>query len=287
MRSALAWSLLFGSAAAAANVAGGLAVVARREWNERFLKYFLGLGAGFMLAATFLRMLPESMRLTDRAPLLFLGGYFLVHFFEHTVAPHFHFGEERHDEVMMNPAVGISALAGLTIHTFFDGVSIASGFLVSVPLGLLIFCAVILHKIPEGVTVASIALASGHGKRGALAASFILAAATLAGFLATATFAFLKRRVRRPRPCDLAPHPVFRVRAPDRFSFPSGHTINAFAIGGVLAWEWPVLAPALGLLAGGIGASRVILGLHYASDVAAGAILGVTIAGAVCVLLLR
>ncbi len=46
MRSALAWSILFGSAAAAANVAGGLAVVARRHWNEMFLKYFLGLGAG-------------------------------------------------------------------------------------------------------------------------------------------------------------------------------------------------------------------------------------------------
>jgi zinc and cadmium transporter len=182
MRSALAWSLLFGSAAAAANVAGGLAVVARRHWNEMFLKYFLGLGAGFMLAATFLRMLPESIKLSPSAPPLFLAGYFLVHFFEHTVAPHFHFGEEGHDEVMMmNPAVGISALAGLTIHTFFDGVSIASGFLVSVPLGLLIFCAVVLHKIPEGVTVASIALASGQGKRGALGASFVLAGATLAG----------------------------------------------------------------------------------------------------------
>ena len=162
---------------------GGLAVVARRHWNEMFLKYFLGLGAGFMLAATFLRMLPESLRLTPHAPALFLGGYFLVHFFEHTVAPHFHFGEERHDDVMMNPAVGFSALAGLSIHTFFDGVSIASGFLVSVPLGLLIFCAVILHKIPEGVTVASIALASGQGKRGAMAASVVLAAATIAGVL--------------------------------------------------------------------------------------------------------
>ena len=182
-------SLLFGSAAAAANVAGGLAVVARRHWNEMFLKYFLGLGAGFMLAATFLRMLPESITLTDKAPMLFLGGYFLVHFFEHTVAPHFHFGEEGHDEVMMNPAVGISALAGLTIHTFFDGVSIASGFLVSVPLGLLIFCAVVLHKIPEGVTVASIALASGYGKRGALAASFVLAGATLAGVVGMNRFA--------------------------------------------------------------------------------------------------
>ena len=110
MRSALAWSLLFGSAAAAANVAGGLAVVARRHWNEMFLKYFLGLGAGFMLAATFLRMIPASIALSASAPVLILAGYFLVQFFEHTLAPHFHFGEESHNEVMMNPAVGISAL---------------------------------------------------------------------------------------------------------------------------------------------------------------------------------
>ena len=52
---------------------------------------------------------------------------------------------------MMHPAVGFSALVGLSTHTFFDGVSIASGFLVSVPLGLLIFFAVVLHKIPEGL----------------------------------------------------------------------------------------------------------------------------------------
>lgn len=179
--SPFAWSLLLGAAAAAANVVGGLVVVVRKHWNELVLKYFIALGAGFMLAATFLRMLPESMELSPHAPLLMLGGYFVVHFFEHTIAPHFHFGEEDHDEVMVNPAVGISALVGLSIHTFFDGVSIASGFLLSVPLGLLIFCAVALHKLPEGFTVASIALASGRGKRGALLASFILAGATLAG----------------------------------------------------------------------------------------------------------
>ena len=51
---------LLGCAAAAANVAGGLVVIARRPWNEILLKYFVALGAGFMLAATFLRMLPES-----------------------------------------------------------------------------------------------------------------------------------------------------------------------------------------------------------------------------------
>jgi ZIP family zinc transporter/zinc and cadmium transporter len=186
--SPLLWSLVFGGAAAAANVVGGLVVVSRRHWNEMFLKYFLGLGAGFMLAACFLGMLPASLAVSDRAPLLILAGYFLVHFFEHTIAPHFHFGEEQHDEVMMNPAVGLSALIGLSIHTFFDGVSIASGFLISLPLGLLIFCAVILHKIPEGVTVATIALASGQGKRRALAAAGILAAATLAGVLSLNAF---------------------------------------------------------------------------------------------------
>jgi ZIP family zinc transporter/zinc and cadmium transporter len=187
--SPLAWSLLLGLAAAAANVAGGLVVVSRRHWNEILLKYFIALGAGFMLAATFLRMMPESVALTTRAPLLILGGYFLVHFFEHTVAPHFHFGEEVHEEVMVNPAVGFSALVGLSTHTFFDGVSIASGFLVSVPLGLLIFCAVFLHKIPEGFTIASIALASGRGKQGALTASLLLAGATLAGVIGMNRFA--------------------------------------------------------------------------------------------------
>jgi zinc transporter ZupT len=94
-----------------------------------------------------------------------------------------------HGDVMMNPAVGFSALVGLSIHTFFDGVSIASGFLLSVPLGLLIFFAVALHKLPEGFTVASIALASGRGKRGALIASFVLAGATLAGVVGMHQFA--------------------------------------------------------------------------------------------------
>jgi zinc and cadmium transporter len=188
-RSPLAWSLLLGATAAAANVAGGLFVVSRKHWNDAVLKYFIALGAGFMLAATFLRMLPESLALSRDAPGLIVAGYFLVHFFEHTIAPHFHFGEEIHEELMVNPAVGFSALVGLATHTFFDGVSIASGFLVSVPLGLLIFFAVFLHKVPEGFTVASIALASGRGKRGAVTASLVLAGATLAGVLGMNRFA--------------------------------------------------------------------------------------------------
>ena len=77
-----------------------------------------------------------------------LAGYFLVHFFEHTVAPHFHFGEETHHEEMSHAHASYAALLGLVIHTFFDGVAIASGLLVSTWLGGVIFVAIFLHKIP-------------------------------------------------------------------------------------------------------------------------------------------
>jgi undecaprenyl-diphosphatase len=100
------------------------------------------------------------------------------------------------------------------------------------------------------------------------------AAATAAALLASATFMAIKRGCRRRRPCDIAPHPLFQVHPPDAFSFPSGHTMNAFAVATVLALRFPALSPALLLLAASIGASRVVLGLHFASDVWAGAALG-------------
>ena len=68
----------------------------------------------------------------------------MVHLFEHGFAPHFHFGEEVHTEEFVAPRVGMSALIGLLSHTFFDGVAIASGFILSYQLGIILFMAVIL-----------------------------------------------------------------------------------------------------------------------------------------------
>ena len=85
---------------------------------------------------------------------LLLGGYLLIHFFEHTIAPHFHFGEETHPEAVVRPSAAYTALGGLSIHTFFDGASVASAFVVDRKVGLLVFVAVLLHKVPEGFTAA-------------------------------------------------------------------------------------------------------------------------------------
>ncbi len=181
-------ALALGLTAAAANVAGGM-LIARREWSRAWLKYFVALGAGFMLGAAFLEMAPESLRLAGEFSfVLILAGYFMVHFFEHTLAPHFHFGEETHTDEMHGHHAPITALLGLMIHTFFDGVAIASGFLVSEWLGGIIFLAVFLHKLPEGFTVASLMLASGQSRRVAQMAAWMLAAATLAGVLLMSFF---------------------------------------------------------------------------------------------------
>jgi zinc transporter ZupT len=87
---------------------------------------------------------------------------------------------------MLPPAAAYTAIGGLSIHTFFDGVSVAAAFLVSTKVGLLVFVAILLHKVPEGFTAASIMLASGRSSRQALAATVIIGAATLCGVLSVA-----------------------------------------------------------------------------------------------------
>src|SRR5579862_1522684 len=184
----IALSLLLGLTAAVANVFGG-AIIVQKHWERAYLRYFVALGAGFMLATALVEMVPASIQLRGaHAGFLILLGYLLVHFFEHTVTPHFHFGEETHADQFVHSHKGYSVLMGLLIHTFFDGIAIASGFLVSNALGWIIFVAIFLHKIPEGFTVSSVMLASGRSRGTAWGASIILGGATLAGVLRMAIF---------------------------------------------------------------------------------------------------
>jgi len=86
----------------------------------------------------------------------------------------------------------------------------------------------------------------------------------------------LKRAFRRARPAG--PVAWWDIHAPDQFSFPSGHTMNAFAVATLVTLHVPVAAPLVFAVAASVGASRVVLELHYVSDVAAGATLGTVLA---------
>ncbi|MBI4460538.1 MAG: ZIP family metal transporter, partial [Acidobacteria bacterium] len=112
-----------------------------------------------------------------------LLGYLLIHFVEHTLSPHFHFGEEIHREEVAGAVRSHTVLVGLVIHTFMDGVAIASGFLISEWLGWVVFLAVFLHKMPEGFAVSSVMLAAGKSGSVALASAGMLGLSTIAGVL--------------------------------------------------------------------------------------------------------
>ncbi|RYS38785.1 hypothetical protein DLS43_14090, partial [Staphylococcus pseudintermedius] len=124
-----------------ANIFGGLILFPSHLHKDykKFLKYILALGAGFMLAVTFLEIFPKTItiwqKLNPQEPnnltipmLLLLAGYLLTQFFEHTIAPHIHLGEEFHTDHnhLISPTSAYTAVGGLLIHTFFDGVSIAA-----------------------------------------------------------------------------------------------------------------------------------------------------------------
>lgn len=184
-------ALLYTAIAASANIVGAAAVVIRSRWSVRALDSMIALSAGFMISVALLDLAPDAIMLHgESAAVVILIGYLLVHLTQHTLAPHFHFGEEHHHVTKL---VSFSALAGLMLHTFVDGVAIASGFGVSHALGLLVFVAILLHKLPEGLAISSLFLASGESRRAALTASGALAVSSMLGAVLTQQLPILEQ----------------------------------------------------------------------------------------------
>jgi len=199
------------------NLLGGYFIVFRRLSPSMLLR-FVALGGGFLLAAALLDMLPPAMAAgTVLGPASIIVGYLLILFLENLVTahahrydrvgygtvapalpPHTHAHQHSHHAATHphlaegGPALAISSgtarsvLAGMIVHTFFDGVSIAAGFLAGgVGMGLLMFEAVILHNAGDGFSVSSVALAASGDRGKALAAAAWIGLATVAGALMT------------------------------------------------------------------------------------------------------
>jgi zinc transporter ZupT len=205
--------LVLGLIAASANGLGGLILLPSNIHSQyrKLLRFLVALGAGFMLSVTFIELMPEIFKLWQNSGpgssiesyaipmLLLLGGYLLTQFFEHTIAPHFHLGEDiahemahgisgdagghDHGEHLISAASTYTALGGFMIHTFFDGVAIAAASQINSETGLLVFIAVFLHKFPEGFTTTSLVLAAGKSWKKAFIATNVVGLTTLIGVL--------------------------------------------------------------------------------------------------------
>ena len=100
-------------------------------------------------------------------------------------------------------------------------------------------------------------------------------AAAVAGIM---LFSVIKKASRRQRPCEIERHCWSRILPPDQFSFPSGHSIVAFAVAVSVARFYPSLGGPLLFMAVSVAVSRVILGMHFLSDVLVGSMIGVVLA---------
>lgn len=168
-------------AASLATLLGGWLVVRYLQGKARIMRFLSAIAAGYLISLAFVRIIPESlepMHGGEGNALWVLAGFLLVHAMEHGPTTHFHYGEETHPGSKLS---GVMALVGLTLHSLMDGMALGAAQGTRSGLGPLVFGGILLHRIPEGGTIASIFLVRGFGARGALGAASVLALAALLG----------------------------------------------------------------------------------------------------------
>ena len=197
------FALGLGLLTAAANILGSYLATLQRHLSRRFSAGLLGLGGGFILGAALLEMLPEVFQRGSGStlPLLVGVGYLMVFVLEQLLNVHMHrlsgegghAGEETHpapgaspgskgDQAPLVPiATGLAALAAFNVHDFLDGLAIGASIMSSTELGVLVFLAVVLHEVPAGLVVGSVALAAGRSRKEAVAAGATIGLITLVG----------------------------------------------------------------------------------------------------------
>jgi ZIP family zinc transporter/zinc and cadmium transporter len=204
--SSLGLILLLGSLAACSNLLGGALALLRPRMSGRNLAGGLAFSGGFLLAVALLHILPECVSLEPRAPLLIVAGYFFVYLAEQLFAGHAHHSlyeshgahpligahQCREEQIPIRLVAALSAAAGLLLHSFFDGAAIAAALAARASTGWLTFLAVLLHKVPEGFSLAAIMLSSSGSSR---TAAVLAAALGLASFAGTASTAFAAHAV--------------------------------------------------------------------------------------------
>lgn len=194
-------ALLLSFIASLADIIGGSLTVFR-QLGDRGFRFVTSLGTGFLLGATLLDRMPESLhQLPNMAPIYILIGYLLLLLLDNqsTHQSHWLGDAASTDDKLIRPALltevteapapshavsqnaALASFISLLVHTFMDGVVIAGSFEISRAAGVLIFFAILIHKIPEGLTMAAISLSAGASRLKAFLTSAALSLSTLVG----------------------------------------------------------------------------------------------------------
>ncbi|MFQ5574139.1 MAG: ZIP family metal transporter [Terriglobia bacterium] len=170
--------ILYGAIAGAATMLGA-AIPMVKKWSRSTTHWVMAFAAGVLLGAAFLHVIPEALEKNVGFAQIGIVASFLVIFaIEQTALIH---TCAEYDEQCEVHQMGLMAAGALFFHSLVDGLAIASGFNVSVSLGLITSFAVISHEFPEGLTTASLLLATGHSRSRTLLYALAVSLATPIG----------------------------------------------------------------------------------------------------------
>ena len=182
-------TLFYGVVAGLATFAGVYLLYAREGWARRNTVFFMSFSAGVVLTVAFTHLLAEAIELGDigvgparvlTVTLLTLIAFYVL---EHTIILHTcNEGDcDVHD-------MGITSFIGITFHSLVDGVVIGVGFEAGFIVGLTAALAILLHKLPVGITVSSLLLHAGYSRGRTLVMGSVVAAATAVGAVGAGLF---------------------------------------------------------------------------------------------------
>lgn len=170
---------IFGFVAGLANLAGALLVLWREAWVRRWSLLALSLAAGAMATTAITHLFPEAVHVAPTsAPLWALGGFAAFYLLYNLVSFHACAGGPTH----VHP-IGTLALAGILIHSFFDGVAVGAGFVANESTGRVVTGAVFSHQLPEGAYTLAILLHTGMPRARAVAWTLVDSLVTPVGAL--------------------------------------------------------------------------------------------------------
>jgi ZIP family zinc transporter/zinc and cadmium transporter len=183
-------TLLYSFIAGFSTVGGIYLVLLKENWAKKNNIYLVSFAAGVLLAASFIDILPEAIELTKSALVYTLIFFLVLYLLEQYLMLQVCTEEscERH-------SFGLIGFFGIGFHSLVDGIAIGVGFSANLTLGLIATLAVILHEVPEGISILSILINTGYERRKAIFYSWIVAMATPFG----AIFAYLLLREVTPQ----------------------------------------------------------------------------------------
>jgi ZIP family zinc transporter/zinc and cadmium transporter len=176
-------TLLYSLIAGGATLIGVYLLFIKVKWAERNAVYFLSFSAGVVLTVAFTHMIPEGLEFyadTLAVVLFTIIGFYIL---EHTVAIH-----TCHEDVCETHRLGLPTFIGISTHSLVDGIAIGVGFEAGFEVGIAAALAILLHRVPVGITVTALLFHAGYSRGRMLVMGWIVALATAVGAVGTHLF---------------------------------------------------------------------------------------------------